>query len=398
MDSRLSKRINKLAVSETIAMAKLSRELKAEGKDIINLSLGEPDFDTPNHIKQAAKDAIDQNYSHYTAVAGFLDLRESICVKLKKHNNLDYKPSEIVVSTGAKQSIANAVMCMVNKGDEVIIPVPYWVSYGEIVKMANATSVFIESTLENKYKISAEQLEKAITKKTKLFIFNSPSNPTGSVYSFDELKALAEVLKRHPQVYILSDEIYEFITFGVKHRSFAEFPELKDRVILVNGVSKAYAMTGWRLGYMAAPEFIAAACDKFQGQITSATCAISQRATIAAMLGTMDDTWKMKEAFEARRNLSLKLLNEIPGLKTYVPDGAFYIFPEISSFFGKSSGEYTINDANELALYLLHDANVSTVTGNAFGCRNNIRISVATNETDLKKAFSRIKDSLAKLN
>jgi aspartate aminotransferase len=398
MDSRLSERINKLALSETIAMAKLSRELKAKGKDIINLSLGEPDFNTPNHIKQAAKDAIDQNHSHYTAVAGYLDLRESICTKLKEHNNLDYKPSEIVVSTGAKQSIANAVMCMLSKGDEVIIPVPYWVSYGEIVKMANATPVFIESTLESKYKISAEQLEKAITKKTKLFIFNSPSNPTGSVYNFDELKALAEVLKRHPHGYILSDEIYEFITFGVKHHSFAEFPELKDRVILVNGVSKAYAMTGWRLGYMAAPEFIAAACDKFQGQITSATCAISQRATIAAMLGTMDDTWKMKEAFEARRNLSLKLLNEIPGLKTYVPDGAFYIFPEISSFFGKSSGEYTINDANELALYLLHDANVSTVTGNAFGCPNNIRISVATNETELKKAFSRIKDSLAKLN
>lgn len=393
----LSRRVHTLSESQTIGMSKLSRELSAQGIDIINLSLGEPDFITPVHIREAAKKAIDDGYTFYPPIAGFAELRKAISGKLLRENNLHYAPDQIVVSTGAKQSIANIVLSLVNPGEEVIIPLPYWVSYIEIVKLAEGTTVPLHSDIKTDFKITAAQLEAAITPKTKLFIFSSPCNPTGSVYTQDELKALAAVFEKHPQVYILSDEIYEHINFLDKHQSIAQFEAIRDRVIIVNGVSKGYAMTGWRIGYMAGPKFIAAACDKIQGQFTSGASSIAQKAAEAAL--TMDNTptLEMREAFLRRRNLVLKLLREIPGLIVNEPQGAFYVFPDVSAYFGKSDGTNKITNASELSMYLLHTAHVSTVTGDAFGDPNCIRISSAAADDKLTEAVRRIKVALEKL-
>lgn len=393
----LAERIARLTESETLQMAKLSRELKAQGKDIIDLSLGEPDFDTPAFIKEAAKKAIDEGYTKYTPVAGYLDLRQAIVAKLKRDNQLDYSPEQIVVSTGAKQSIANVVMVLVNPGDEVIIPAPYWVSYREIVKLAEGKFVVVPTSIENEFKLTPQQLEAAITPKTKLFIFSSPCNPTGSVYSKEELRALAEVFAKYPHIYIISDEIYEYINFVGKHESIAQFEALRNRIIIVNGCSKGYAMTGWRIGYIASSIEIAKACDKMQGQITSGTSAISQRTALAAINGSLDETIKMKEAFLKRRDLVLNKLKEIPGLRPNNPGGAFYIFPDVSYYFGKSYQTYVIRSADDLCMYLIHEAGVSLVTGNAFGDPNCIRISYATSEEKLNAALDRMKTALSKL-
>ncbi len=393
----LAERIARLTESETLQMAKLSRELKAQGKDIIDLSLGEPDFDTPLFIKEAAKKAIDDGYTKYTPVAGFLDLRQAIVAKLKRDNHLEYTPEQIVVSTGAKQSIANVVMVLVNPGDEVIIPAPYWVSYREIVKLAEGKFIVVPTSIENEFKMTPEQLEASITSKTKLFMFSSPCNPTGALYSKEELHALAQVFIRHPNVYIISDEIYEYINFIGKHETIAQFAELKDRVIIVNGCSKGYAMTGWRVGYTASTSEIAKACDKMQGQITSGTSAVSQRAALAAINGTLAETLAMKEAFLKRRNLVLEKLKQIPGIKSNHPDGAFYVFPDVSSYFGKSFDTYQINTADDLCMYLIHEAGVSLVTGNAFGDARCIRISYATSEEKLNMALDRVASALSKL-
>src|ERR1700760_1035817 len=363
MTNVLSDRIQNLAESATIKMAKLGRELAAKGVDVISLSFGEPDFHTPEYIKDAAKKAMDENFTYYTPVSGYPDLRKAVSAKLKNENGLDYDPSEIVVSTGAKQAIANAVLCLVNPGEEVIIPTPYWVSYSEVVKLAEGKSVFIDSTVENDFKITPEQLEAAITPKSKLFMFSSPCNPTGSVYSKSELEGLAKVFERHPEIYIISDEIYEHINFVDRHESIAQFPSIKDRVIIINGFSKAFAMTGWRIGYTESNKEIAAACDKLQGQITSGTCSITQRAGIAASEGGLDSVLEMREAFRKRRGVVYDLLTEIPGVKTNLPDGAFYFFPDVTSFFGKSYNGKTINDADELSIYLLEEAHVATVGG-----------------------------------
>ncbi len=397
LNGMLAERIARLTESETLQMAKLSRELKAQGKDIIDLSLGEPDFDTPTFIKDAAKKAIDEGYTKYTPVAGFLDLRQAISAKLKHDNHLDYTPEQIVVSTGAKQSIANVVMVLVNPGDEVIIPAPYWVSYREIVKLAEGKFVVVPTAIENEFKLTPQQLEAAITPKTKLFIFSSPCNPTGTVYTKDELSALAEVFNRHPNIYIISDEIYEYINFVGKHESIAQFNELKERVIVVNGCSKGYAMTGWRIGYTASSPAIAKACDKMQGQITSGTSAVSQRAALAAISGSLDETIKMRDAFLKRRDLVLNKLKDIPGIRPNHPGGAFYIFPDVSYYYGKSFGKYHINTADDLCMYLIHEAGVSLVTGNAFGDANCIRISYATSEEKLIAALDRLKVALSKL-
>ena len=393
----LSDRLRAMEESATLAMSRLSRELKAQGKDIISLSLGEPDFNTPDFIKEAAKQAIDENYSKYTPVSGYLDLRESICRKLKRDNNLDYEPSQIVTSTGAKQSIANVVMSLVNNGDEVIIPAPYWVSYVEIVKVAEGKPVVIQAGIESDFKITPEQLGVAITDNTKLMIFSSPCNPTGSVYSYEELKALAKVIE-DTGIYVISDEIYEHINFSGGHTSLATFESIKDQVITVNGVSKAWAMTGWRLGYIAASKEIAAACEKIQGQFTSATCSITQRATIAAMDADPSVLNDMVAAFKSRRDLVLSKLNEIEGMKTNVPEGAFYLFPDISAFFGKSYNGRTIQTANDLAMYILEEGLVALVTGEAFGDPNCIRISYAAAEHELIEAMKRVKIALEKLN
>jgi aspartate aminotransferase len=393
----LAERIAQLTESETLQMAKLSRELKAQGKDIIDLSLGEPDFDTPAFIKEAAKKAIDDGYTKYTPVAGYLELRQAISAKLLRDNGLHYSPDEIVVSTGAKQSIANVVMVMVNPGDEVIIPAPYWVSYREIVKLAEGKFVVVPTSIENEFKITPQQLEAAITAKTKLFIFSSPCNPTGTVYTHKELKALAEVFAKYPNIYIISDEIYEYINFVGKHESIAQFSELKDRVIVVNGCSKGYAMTGWRIGYIASSAQIAKACDKMQGQITSGTSAVSQRAALAALSGPLDETQKMRNAFLKRRDLVLHKLKQIPGIRPNQPGGAFYVFPDVSFYFGKSFGNYKINTADDLCMYLIHEAGVSLVTGNAFGDANCIRVSYATSEEKLIIALDRISAALSKL-
>lgn len=394
----LSQRIQALSESQTIKMAKMGRELAAQGIDIINLSFGEPDFNTPEYIKDAAKLAMDTNFTFYTPVSGYPELRKAIAGKLKRENNLDYDFDQIVVSTGAKQALANALLCLINPGDEVIIPTPYWVSYSEMVKLAEGESVFIPTTVAQNFKITAEQLEKAITPKTKVFMFSSPCNPTGSVYSRDELAALVAVFEKHPNIYILSDEIYEHINFGDRHESMAQFPSLKERVIIVNGFSKAFAMTGWRLGYLAASKEIAQACDKMQGQITSGTCSIAQRAGIAAAEGGLESVLKMKEAFLKRRNLVYELLKEIPGIKTNLPAGAFYFFPDVSSYFGKKVGNETIKDALDLSLYLLNEAHVALVSGDAFGDPNSIRLSYATSEEKLTEAMQRIKTALAKLS
>ncbi|PTT02093.1 aspartate aminotransferase [Pedobacter sp. HMWF019] len=378
-------------------MAKLGRELSAKGIDVINLSFGEPDFFTPEHVKEAAKKAIDENYSYYTPVSGYPELRKAIAEKLLKENGLTYNFDQIVVSTGAKQSLANAVMCLVDPGQEVIVPTPYWVSYSEMIKLAEGETVFINATVEQNFKITPEQLEAAITPKTKLFMFSSPCNPTGSVYSKEELAGLVAVFEKHPNIYILSDEIYEHINFVGEHASIASFDSIKDRVVVINGFSKSYAMTGWRVGYIAANKEIANAVDKMQGQVTSGTCSIAQRAALKAYQDGLDTVHEMVAEFKKRRDIVYDLLKEIPGLNVNLPDGAFYFFPEIKSFFGKGVDGQTINNAEDLSLYLLNEAHVSTVTGEAFGNDDCIRISYAAAEDKLRDAVSRIGKALAKL-
>lgn len=389
--------MNRFSEPETLRMAKLGRELRAKGLDITDLSLGEPDFDTPQHIKDAAKKAIDENWSHYTPVPGFLDLREAVCYKFERDNNLYYKPENIVVSTGAKQSLANAILSIVDIGDEVIIPTPFWVSYSAQVQLAGGTVKLIRSHIGNGYKITPEQLEAAITPKTKLFIFSSPCNPSGAVYNADELAALAEVFKRHPQIFIISDEIYEYINYSGRHYSIAEHEELKDRVVVINGLSKGFAMTGWRLGFLAASATVAKACEKIQGQFTSGTNAITQRAAITALRSPLDATKKMVEEFGRRRKRVMELMKDIEGFHFAEPDGAFYAFPCIDAYFGKSDGEETINNADDFAMYLLNKGHVSTVTGSAFGDEQCIRISFANSMENIEKGFSRIKEAVGKL-
>jgi aspartate aminotransferase len=395
--SILSDRINNLAESATIKMAKMGRELAAKGVDVISLSFGEPDFHTPEHVKAAAKKAMDDNFTYYTPVAGYPDLRKAISKKLKDENGLDYDASEIVVSTGAKQAIANAVLCLVNPGDEVIIPTPYWVSYSEVVKLAEGKSVFIDTTVEQNFKITPEQLEAAITPKSKLFMFSSPCNPTGSVYSKAELEGLAKVFEKHPEIYILSDEIYEHINFIGGHESIAQFNGIKDRVVIINGFSKAYAMTGWRIGYTASNKEIAVACDKMQGQITSGTCSITQRAGTAAYEGGLESVLQMREQFQKRRDIVYKLLSNIDGLTVNLPEGAFYFFPNVTSFFGKSYNGRTIKDSDDLSIFLLEEGHVATVGGDSFGDPKSIRISYAAAEDKLIEACRRIEEALGKL-
>lgn len=395
--SHLSKRIQSLAESQTIAMARKSRELQAQGIDIISLSLGEPDFNTPDVIKDAAKKALDDNFTYYTHVSGYLELRQAVCKKFKRDNGLDYTPDEIVVSTGAKQSIANAVLCLLDPGDEVIVPSPYWVSYLEILKLAEAKAVVIPTTIDHDFKITPEQLAKHITPKTRMMIFSTPCNPTGSVYSKDELKAIAEVIAKHDELYVICDEIYEHINFIGGHQSLAQFDFIKDRVITINGVSKGFAMTGWRGGIMAAPKWIAQACDKMQGQFTSATSSITQKAMHAAMELPAESTHYMRDAFKRRRDLVLSLCKEIKGLKTNLPEGAFYVFPEVSYFFGKSYNGHTINNGTDLCMYLIQEAHVSMVPGAAFGDDNYVRFSYATSDERLTEAMKRTKAALEKL-
>lgn len=376
-------------------MAALARELKAQGKDIISLSLGEPDFNTPDFIKEAAKKAIDENYSTYSPVDGYVELKEAICRKFKRDNNLDYKPANVVVSTGAKQSLYNIAQCMLNEGDEVILPAPYWVSYFEIIKMAGGIPVEVPTSVESDFKITPEQLEQAITPKTKMIWYSSPCNPSGSVYSREELTALAAVLAKHPNIYIVSDEIYEHINFSGTFCSIASIPGMFDRTITVNGVAKAFAMTGWRIGYIGAPEFIAKACTKMQGQVTSGANSIAQRATITAVDADPSVLHEMVSAFKNRRDLVVRLINEIPGLKLNVPEGAFYVFPDVSSYFGKTLRGSLIKNADDFSMYLLGEANVATVTGDAFGNPDCIRFSYATSEEILTEALTRIKAALA---
>jgi aspartate aminotransferase len=394
MSNPLSDRINKLSTSATLAMAAKARELRNEGKDIIGLSLGEPDFNIPEFIKEAAKKAVDENYSSYSPVDGYADLKQAISNKFKRDNNLDYNLKQIVVSTGAKQSLANVAMVMLNKGDEVILPAPYWVSYSDIVKLAEGTAVEVPTNIENDFKMTPEQLEGAITSKTKMLWFSSPCNPSGSVYSQEELEGLAEVLKKHPQIFVVSDEIYEHINFRSKHASIATIDGMYERTITVNGVSKAFAMTGWRIGYIGAADWIAKACTKFQGQITSGANAIAQRATITALEAPVSKIQYMIDKFKERRDLVLRLLGTIDGFQLNVPEGAFYVFPDISSFFGKELKGTRINNASDFAMYLLEHANVATVTGEAFGNPNCIRISYAASEAELKEAIARIKSIL----
>lgn len=394
MEKFLSKRINQMVLSPTLAMAAKTRELKAQGKDIIGLSLGEPDFNIPEIIKQAAIEAINQNYSKYSPIDGFLELREAICEKFKRDNQLIYKPSQIVVSTGAKQSLANAALVMLNEGDEVILPAPYWVSYSEIIKIAQGIPVEVPTTIENNFKITPQQLEKAITPRTKMIWFNSPSNPSGAVYTKQELENLAVVLRKYPNIFIVSDEIYEYINFTETYTSIAQIDGLYDRTITINGVSKAFAMTGWRIGYLAAPEWIAKACYKIQGQITSGANTIAQRATIAALKTPITTFQYMKDEFRKRRDIVVNLLREVKGFKVYEPQGAFYVFPDISYFFGKILRGREINTASDFALYLLEEAGVATVTGEAFGDKNCIRLSYATSEKDLREAICRIKNAV----
>lgn len=397
MNIVLSDRINKLAESETLAMANLSRELKAKGHDVINLSLGEPDFFTPDVIKEAAKKAIDDNCSFYTPVSGYLDLRQAVCDKLKRENNLFYEPNQIVVSNGAKQSIANAVLTLVNPGDEIIVPAPYWVSYKEIVKLAEATPIYLTATIENDFKITPAQLESVITPKTKMIMFSSPCNPTGSAYNKEELQRIAEVLEKHQGIYIISDEVYEYINFVGQHESIAQFDAIKERVILINGVSKGYAMTGWRIGYMAAHKEIAKACDKLQGQITSAPSSIAQKAAVRALQCNKEDMKHMLETFRKRRDLVLNMLRDIPDIKTNVPQGAFYIFFDVSKYYGKTDGVITVNNGAELCDYIMNKVYVAMVPGSAFGDENCIRFSYATSDNVLIEAVKRIQSALAAL-
>lgn len=390
----LSDRINNLSTSQTLAMAALARELKAQGKDIISLSLGEPDFNTPDFIKEAAKQAIDENYSTYTPVDGYLELREAICRKFKRDNNLDYQPSNIVVSTGAKQALYNIAQCMINEGDEVILPAPYWVSYYEIIKMSGGIPVEVPTSVASDFKITPGQLEKAITPKTKMIWYSSPCNPSGSVYSREELTAIAKVLEKYPNIYVVSDEIYEHINFSGTFCSIASIDGMFDKTITVNGVAKAFAMTGWRIGYIGAPEFIAKACTKMQGQVTSGANSIAQRATIAAVDADPSVLNDMVAAFKSRRDLVVGLVKDIPGFELNVPEGAFYVFPDVSAYFGKTLKGKTIANADDFSMYLLSEANVATVTGDAFGNANCIRISYATSEDQLTEALRRIREVL----
>ena len=393
----LAKRIANLDESATIKMAQMTRELKRQGRDIIDLCLGEPDFETPDSIRDAAKKAIDDGFTHYTPVAGYLDVREAIAAKFKRENGLNYTADQIVISTGAKQSIINAVLCLVNPGDEVILPAPFWVSYSAMVKLAEGKIVEIPTNIEGDFKISPEQLENAITPNTKLIIFSSPCNPTGTVYTKDELLALAEVIRKYENLYVISDEIYEHINFTSAHASMAQFDFIYDRVITVNGLSKAFAMTGWRLGYIGAPQWIAKACDKIQGQFTSATCSITQRAAIEALNGDLSAADEMKKAFIRRRDLVYGLLKNIKGLKFNLPQGAFYFFPDVSNYFGKRYNDTIIENADDLAMYLLNEGNISVVTGSAFGDKNCIRFSYATSDEKLVEAMRRMEIALEKL-
>lgn len=395
--TELSNRINNMEESATLAMSRLSRELKAQGRDIISLSLGEPDFNTPTFIKEAAVQAMNDNYTTYTPVPGYDDLREAIAEKFERDNGLKYNKSQIVVSTGAKQSIANVVLSLINPGDEVIIPAPYWVSYVEIVKLAEGIPVIVEAGIESDFKVTGDMLRKAITPKTKMMIFSTPCNPTGSVYGKEELRGIADVLAVNPRVVAISDEIYEHINFVGKHESLAQFDDIYEQVVTINGVSKAWAMTGWRIGYIGAPQYIADACTKMQGQFTSGTNAIAQRATIAAVKADVSILEEMIAAFKSRRDLVLNLLNEIEGVKTNIPEGAFYVFPDISYFIGKSFGDKVITSAEDLCMYLLSEANVALVTGEAFGNSKCIRISYATSEAILTEALRRVKLALEKL-
>jgi aspartate aminotransferase len=395
---KLSTRLDLFAEPETLKMAKLGRELRAKGIDVIDLSLGEPDFDTPDHIKEALKKAVDDNYSHYTPVAGYPDVREAVCTKLKRDNNLDYKPENILVSTGAKQSLANVVMAVVSKGDDVVIPTPYWVTYSEIVKLAEGKVTLVRTSIENKYKLTAAELEAALKPETRLFIFSSPCNPSGSVYTKEELAALAEVFKKHPDVFIISDEIYEYINFVGKHESIAQFEELKDRIIIINGLSKGYAMTGYRLGYIAAHPDVIKACEKLQGQYTSGTNAVTQRGAIEALTGDLKPSVEMNKEFGRRRERMLQLIKAIPGIQIAEPDGAFYVFPVVTAYFGKKNGEEVIKDADDLCMYLLNTAHVSTVTGRAFGEPTCIRISFANSMEKIEEAMGRITAALANLS
>lgn len=398
--SILSDRVLNMSVSATLQMTDRSRELKAKGIDVIALSIGEPDFNTPDSVKEAAKTAIDNNLTHYTPVPGLPALREAICNKLKRDNNLDYEVAQIVVSTGAKHSLANVFMSILNDGDEVIVPAPYWVSYPEMIKLAGGKTIAIDAGIDQNFKISPEQLENAITSKTKAFLFNSPSNPTGSVYTLEELEKLAEVLEKYPHVLIISDEIYELINFVGKHHSLASFPKLKDRVVLINGVSKGFAMTGWRIGYMAAPIEIAKACTKLQGQFTSGASSISQAAAMEAINTNPSESAELKNMlvqFKNRRDLLIELLKEVPGIKSNIPGAAFYLFPDMSFYYGKSNGETKINNSNDLALYLLEKGHVALVAGEAFGSPEYIRISYATSMDNIKEAVKRISKALGNL-
>ncbi len=395
--AQLSDRLNRLAPSATLAMSQKSSEMKAQGIDVINMSVGEPDFNTPDHIKNAAKEAVDNNYSRYSPVPGYADLRKAIAAKLKRENHLEYNINEILVSNGAKQSVCNTVMALVNDGDEVIIPTPYWVSYPQMVKLAGGNPVFINAGFEQNFKITAQQLEDAITPKTRLLILCSPSNPTGSVYTKDELESLAEVIKSHEDLFVLADEIYEHINYTGRHESIAQFPGMKERSIIVNGVSKAYAMTGWRIGFIAAPEWIIKGCNKLQGQYTSGPCSVSQKAAEAAYTLPQDCVEEMRKAFERRRNLIVELAKDIPGLEVNTPQGAFYLFPKCSSFYGKSDGKRTINNSTDFAMYLLEVGHVATVAGDAFGDPECFRMSYATSDENIREAMSRIKDVLSRL-
>ena len=394
---QISKRLQALAVSETLAMAQKSRELKSQGIDIIDLSLGEPDFNTPEHIKEAGIEAIRRNFSHYPPVPGYLDLRQAIAVKLKRDSNLDFTPDQIVVSNGAKQSIANVVLSTVDPGDEVILPAPYWVSYPEIVKMAEGKVVVVNAGIEENFKITAGQLEAAITPKTRAFLFSSPSNPTGEIYSRQELAGLAAVFEKHPQILIISDEIYEYINYDGRHESITRFESVRDRVAIINGVSKGYAMTGWRIGYMAGPLWLAKACQKLQGQYTSGASSIAQKASIAGLIGDQSVIEVMVSEFKIRRDLVVKLLSAIPGIRTNNPPGAFYVLPDVTAYYGKSDGKTVITNETDLVMYLLNEAHVALVSGSAFGAPGCIRISYAISQATINKAIDRIAGALSRL-
>lgn len=396
--TQLSSLLQRFNEPETLKMAKLGRELRAKGIDVIDLSLGEPDFDTPQHVKEAAIKAINDNWSHYTPVAGYLDVREAVCTKLKRDNNLDYKPENIITSTGAKQSLANAILALVDEGDEVVIPTPYWVTYSELVKIARGKVVEIRTSVEQGFKATPAQVEAAITEKTRVFMFSSPCNPSGAVYSQEELEGLANVFRKYPNVTILADEIYEYINFVGKHASIAQFADLKDRVVVINGLSKGFAMTGWRFGYIAANADIAKACEKLQGQFTSATCSITQKAAVEALTGDLRPSMAMTEEFTRRRTRTLELVRAIPGMKCNAPEGAFYVFPDVSAYYGKTDGTTTIQNAADFSMYLLNTAHVSSVMGDAFGEPLCVRFSFANSMTNIERAWERIAAALAELH